>query len=259
MLALLSPAKRLDVETPPRLHRFTQPRFLDEAKDLAARGAEMKAETLRGLMDISEDLADKTARRFQSFAPPFDLSNAKQAILAFKGDVYRGFDADSLNEDDLAAAQERVRILSGLYGLLRPLDLMQAYRLEMGARLQTPKAADLYGYWGDKIARAIADDLAGHSDPTVVNLASREYFKAVDKDALGAPVVTCEFREVRQGRARIIALYAKQARGRMARFIAVNRIDKAVDVQQFDLDGYRFRDDLSNESDWVFTRPDSRG
>lgn len=209
-------------------------------------------------MKLSDSLAQLTHARFQQFSPPFTQANAKPAILAFRGDVYQGLDADSLDAGARDHAQKHLRILSGLYGLLRPFDLMQPYRLEMGTRFRTDHAADLYGFWGDKIAKALNADMKEVGASCLINLASREYVKAVDKKALVAPMITLDFREMRDGEARMIGFFAKKARGVMARFIAENRLTKPADLKEFSVDGYEFAPALSDERVWTFLRPDSR-
>ncbi|MBK5911224.1 peroxide stress protein YaaA [Rhodothalassium salexigens] len=259
MLSVLSPAKRLDFETPPVVDRHSQPAFLDAAQTLADEAAKLKPEEIQGLMGVSDRIAELNARRFQAFSPPFDLANAKQAVFAFQGDVYQGLDAASLSADDLGFAQDHVRILSGLYGLLRPLDLMQPYRLEMGTKFRNPRGADLYAFWRDTLAPALA---AEDACDVLVNLASKEYFSAVDTEALaarGVEVVTPAFHEMRDGRPKIISFHAKKARGAMVRFLVENRIDRVDGLKDFDRDGYTYRDDLSDAATLVFTRPDSRG
>ncbi|GAK32735.1 UPF0246 protein [Iodidimonas nitroreducens] len=258
MLAVLSPAKKLDADSAPPSADYSQPRFLEDATALAQDGARMGAAHLQGLMHLSDALAEKTYQGFKAFSPPFDPTNAKPAIFTFKGDVYQGLDADHLDADGLAHAQKHLRILSGLYGLLRPLDLMQPYRLEMGTRFKTTKAADLYGFWGDKITKALARDLQEDGHDCLINLASQEYFKAVDPKALGVPVYQIDFREDRDGQFRMISFFAKKARGLMARYIAVNKIERAEDLKDFDLDGYRFAPKASKPHHWTFLRPDSR-
>lgn len=255
MLLILSPAKRLDFDTVPLLGRHSEPAFLKEAGMLARRARRLKPADLQQLMDISEPLAEMNVRRFKDFSPPFDLSNAKQAIFAFRGDVYQGLDADSLSEADLDHAQQHLRILSGLYGLLRPLDLIQAYRLEMGTKFENRRGPDLYSFWRKDLTKALRLELAGRP---LVNLASNEYFAAVDPGGLKAPVISPAFYELRDGVPKMLSFFAKRARGMMARFAIENRIDTPEGLRDFNLDGYRFRADLTNGDRWVFTRPDSR-
>lgn len=259
MLAVLSPAKRLDFETPPPPLGVTQPRLADRAAELAEAARAVDAARWKTLMKLSDPLAERTARRFAAFEPAHHEGNAKPAIHAFQGDVYQGLDAASLGDAAITHAQTHIRILSGLYGVLRPLDLMQPYRLEMGTRFGGGAARDLYGFWGGDIADVLADDLREAGGGPLVNLASREYVKAVDRPRLDAAVLDVDFRELRDGEPRIIAFHAKRARGMMARFICENGITDAAGMKDFSTDGYRFRADLSTDDRWVFLRPDSRG
>jgi cytoplasmic iron level regulating protein YaaA (DUF328/UPF0246 family) len=249
MLILLSPAKNLDFEERPLGLPATEPRFEGETVQLASALKRKSADELAGLMSLSDKLAELNRARFRAFGE----QSRKPAMLAFAGDVYRGLDAGTLDEGDLAAAQDRLRILSGLYGLLRPLDLIEPYRLEMGTRLRTKAASDLYGFWGDRIARAVEDDLEGHETRIVVNLASQEYFKAAR--GLTVPVVTPVFKEEKDGQLRTLALFAKVARGMLARFAVTERLDRPEGLKAFRGGGYRFAPELSSEGEWVFTRP----
>lgn len=254
LIAVLSPAKRLDAETPPKVQKATQPEFLDQASQLVKEARRLRPEDLSNMMSISQDLATLNHQRFKDFTGTFDLSNAKQAIHMFKGDVYVGLDADSLSNKDLGYAQAHIRILSGLYGLLRPLDLMQPYRLEMGTGFATKKAKNLYGFWGDTLTTALQEQLDGGA---LVNLASNEYFGAVDGTAF-AHMVTPQFKEYRDGQAKIISFFAKKARGQMARFMIDQRINDAEGIKDFNVDGYGFDAALSQGNTWVFSRADSR-
>ncbi|WP_375203569.1 peroxide stress protein YaaA [Hyphococcus sp.] len=255
MLILLSPAKNLNFDAAPGAPRATKPVFLKDAAELSETTRKLTRGKIKSLMGISEKLADLNYERFQAFDPKGKSESAKQAALAFNGDVYLGLDAASLSNDDLSFAQDHVRILSGLYGLLRPLDAIQPYRLEMGSRLKTPRGANLYDFWGDKISREIDKAVKAHKDPTVVNLASNEYFGAVDRKALKAPVVTPVFKDVKDGEAKIISFFAKRARGMMARWAAENRIERAEDLKDFAVEGYAFRPGDSKDDLWVFSRP----
>jgi cytoplasmic iron level regulating protein YaaA (DUF328/UPF0246 family) len=253
MLFLLSPAKSLDFSPAPPTVPSSLPRFPDDTAILGKRARRLTKADLRRLMHLSDALADLNRKRFQAFDPA-DQDTGLQAAFAFNGDVYTGLQARALGADELAWAQDHLRILSGLYGLLRPLDRIQAYRLEMGVRLNTRRGATLYDFWGDRIARLLNEDLDGHPEPTIVNLASQEYFGAVDRKALRAPVVSPRFLEERDGEARIVSFFAKKARGAMARWAIEQRIEKAEDLKAFDRDGYRFRPDSSADEDWVFSR-----
>ncbi|RMF86879.1 MAG: peroxide stress protein YaaA [Nitrospirae bacterium] len=257
MIALLSPAKSLNLAPPRQPLETTLPALLADTELLVERCRALSEAELAALMRISPKLARLNRDRFHAFHLPFRPDNATPAALAFDGAVYRGLDARSLEAETLAWGQDRIAILSGLYGLLRPLDLIQPYRLEMGTRLENPRGRDLYAFWGDRIARRIAETAAGHADPTVVNLASAEYFKAVRQEALGLPVVTCVFEEYREGPedGRVIAVHAKRARGLMARFLLEGRLERAEQLQGFTAEGYRFRPERSREDRWVFSRP----
>lgn len=255
MLLLLSPAKTLDF-TPARPDLpATEPRFSKEATRLARIARRLKRRDLQDLMGISEALADLNVARFKAFKADPAAEDGVQAALAFAGDVYRGLKARELDPPALDWAQGHVRILSGLYGVLRPLDCIQPYRLEMGVKLANPKGGDLYAFWSAGVAKALRADAKGQPDPTVVNLASQGYFHAVDRDALKLPIVTCTFKQAEAGGAlRNIALYAKTARGLMARYAVDHRIERAEGLKSFDREGYGFRADLSTEAEWVFAR-----
>ncbi len=254
MLTVLSPAKKLDFDTDPPEIRAGSPRFLAEAETLVRRLREMDSLELADLMGISLKLADLNVERFQQWTPEHHPGNSRPALFAFAGDVYQGLDAASLSAPAIAFAEEHLRILSGLYGLLRPLDLIQPYRLEMGTRLKVNGARDLYAFWGDAITDALAEELKGHAHPVLVNLASQEYFKAIRPRRLGFRIVTPVFKERRGDRFRIISFNAKRARGMMARFILDRGIDEPEALIEFDRGGYRFHPELSEGDTWVFTR-----
>ena len=249
---ILSPAKRLDFSAPGTDVPATAHRMTDDVRSLSVTARRQTQADLRRLMNISADLAKLNQARFKAFDP--DGDEGLQAALAFAGDVYQGLDARSLAADDLTWAQDCLRILSGLYGLLRPLDRIQPYRLEMGTRLKTRRGSSLYDFWGDRISKALNADAEGHADPTLVNLASQEYFGAVDARVLKLPVVNIHFREEKDGESRIISFFAKKARGTMARYAIENRIDRADDLKAFDRDGYGFQASPSTETDWIFPR-----
>jgi cytoplasmic iron level regulating protein YaaA (DUF328/UPF0246 family) len=254
MLFVLPPAKTLDFTPAPPELPATAPAMSRDTAELAKVTRRLKAADLKRLMAISDKLAELNVARFKAFDPEDDEAGL-QAALAFAGDVYDGLDARSLGLDDLGWAQDRLRILSGLYGVLRPLDRIQPYRLEMGVRLHTRRGESLYDFWGDRVSKALRAAAAGHPDPTVVNLASQEYFGAVDRRALKLPVLTCHFKEEKDGLARIVSFFAKRARGMMARFAVERRIERPEALKAFDVAGYRFRPELSGESEWVFVRP----
>ena len=252
MLFVLSPAKTLDLSPGPEVP-VTRPAFAKDTAELAAVTRRLTAADLRRMMDISDKLAMLNVDRFQAFDPK--CRDGVPAAFAFAGDVYEGLRAREMDEGALTYAQEHVRILSGLYGLLRPLDCIQPYRLEMGVRLANARGATLYDFWGDRIAKALNKAADGQSDRTLVNLASQEYFGAVDARALKLPLLTCTFRDERDGRTRIIPFFAKKARGEMARFAAVERADRRDALKDFAGMGYGFRSDLSSDREYVFTRP----
>ncbi|MES2833842.1 MAG: peroxide stress protein YaaA [Pseudomonadota bacterium] len=253
MLIVLSPAKRLDFSEPSEALPATQPRFIEDTASLSVTARRQTQADLRRLMGISADLAKLNQARFKAFDPKA-TDVGLQAALAFAGDVYQGLDARSLDGDAMGWAQDRLRILSGLYGLLRPLDRIQPYRLEMGTRLKTRRGSSLYDFWGDRISKRLNADAEGQADPTLINLASQEYFGAVDARALKIPVVTCHFREGTADDSRIISFFAKKARGAMARFAIDERIETAVGLKAFDRDGYRFDKAGSSAADWIFIR-----
>ncbi len=255
MLIVLSPAKKLDFETENLAKDAETPKLLSQAKKLASAAKKLKAEDLQAMMGISDKLADLNVARFKAFKTPFTPANARPAIDAFKGDVYVGLNAETLSEEGRAFANSHVRILSGLYGVLRPLDLMQAYRLEMGTKFQTDKGNTLYDFWGDSISKALNQDLAGEENPVLVNLASNEYFKAVKVKALKAEVITPVFKEIKDGKARVISFMAKKARGLMTRYAIDNRLTDVEQLKKFDREGYAFDAKASTADTWVFSRP----
>ncbi len=254
MLIVISPAKTLDFETPPKVPTFTIPDFLDDSAELIDELRSYEPYRLGDLMGISPKLADLNSNRYHNWSLPFTADNAKQSVLAFKGDVYTGLNADSLSADDLQFAQAHLRILSGLYGVLKPLDLMQPYRLEMGTKLKNRRGKDLYDFWDDRINKTLNDELAGHDSPVLVNLASNEYFKSVQPERLNARIVTPTFKEERNGEYKFISFTAKKARGLMSRYIIRNRLAEPDDLRGFDLEGYRYNDTLSDTDSPVFTR-----
>ena len=257
MLMVISPAKTLDFETPPTTERFTQPQYLDHSQELITQLRELTPSQISELMHLSDKLAGLNAARFGSWTPAFTPSNAKQALLAFKGDVYTGLDADTLSETELDYAQQHLRMLSGLYGLLRPLDLMQPYRLEMGTKLANARGKDLYAFWGDRISEWLNEALAEQGDDVLLNLASTEYFSAVKRSALNARVIDTEFRDQKNGQYKIISFYAKKARGMMSRFVISERINTPDDLKQFDVQGYRYAKELSKADKLVFLRDEA--
>lgn len=253
MLVVLSPAKTLDLETPVPPGVTTEPRFATEAAKLAKVAAKLRPSALRKLMHISEALAQLNADRFRAFEPETPAW-ARPALLTFDGDVYAGLAGPAMDAATVEFAQAHVRILSGLYGVLRPLDLIQPYRLEMGIKLPTGRAKTLYDFWRAQIGRALADDLAGHDDPTLVNLASVEYFEAVDVTRLPGPVLAIDFRDDAGGALRFNTFVAKKARGSMARFMCEQRLDRPEGLKDFTDNGYAFDKRRSDDDRWVFVR-----
>ena len=257
MLMVISPAKTLDFETPAVTDVHTTPVFLNEAQTLIKQLRELSPPQVSELMGISDKLGQLNFGRYQDWKRPFTQKNAKQAVLAFKGDVYTGLDAEALTEKQLQWAQDHLRMLSGLYGLLRPLDLMQAYRLEMGTKFSNAGGKDLYAFWGDKITSALNAELAKDKTPVLVNLASNEYFKSVQVKQLNAEVITPVFKDWKGGKGgkyKIISFYAKKARGLMSAYIIKNRIKNVEKIKQFDVAGYQYNEAMSSASEWVFTR-----
>jgi cytoplasmic iron level regulating protein YaaA (DUF328/UPF0246 family) len=253
MLILLSPAKQLDFSQRGQAPTMTRPALIERTRELSKTTSRLTGPQLADLMGLSDDLATLNRERFKAFDP--DTMEGRPAALAFNGEVYRGLDAPSLSAKDLEYAQQHLRILSGLYGVLRPLDAIQPYRLEMGTRLKTPKGTNLYQFWGDDIADQLKSDLSGHGAQTIVNLASNEYAKAARLTSLDVPVISADFKEEKDGRLRALMVYAKKARGLMARWIIENRIEDPARLKDFDLDGYRFDAEGSSKDTLLFTRP----
>ena len=256
MLVVLSPAKKLDYDSPVRTTKYSQPQFVAQAQGLIDVLRQKSATEISGLMSLSDTLARLNVERYQAWEPKFTQTNSRQAVLAFNGDVYEGLDAATLSDDQLDWAQQHVAILSGLYGVLRPLDLMQPYRLEMGTRLATGKGKNLYDYWGAEIAGYLNQCLAQQGSDVIVNLASEEYFKSVDQKALKAQVVQCVFQDEKNGAWKIISFYAKRARGLMARYIVDHRIVNPEQLKAFNVDGYVFYPEASTDLKLVFRRPE---
>jgi len=258
MLFLISPAKALDYETPAVTATHTQPLFVPQASELIDVLREKSPQQIAELMDLSDQLSGLNVARYQAWRPKFSPKTAKQAVLAFDGDVYGGLDAKTLSEDELAWTQQHLCILSGLYGVLRPLDLMRPYRLEMGTRLQTHKGRNLYQFWGTQIADYLNQRAAADATPVVVNLASEEYFKSVDRKALKPRVVTCVFEEFKAGKYKVISFMAKRARGLMVRHAVRERAVSVEQLKRFDAEGYRYMADVSEPDRLVFRREAAR-
>ncbi len=256
MIIVLSPAKSLDYETPAHVKKHTIPDFVDDAAELIDGLRRLSPQQIGSLMSVSDPLAQLNFQRYADWSPKFGTGNAKQAVLAFNGDVYEGFDAKTLSAADLDYAQNHVRVLSGLYGLLRPLDLLQPYRLEMGTRLPNARGKDLYAFWGERITHALNAQLKKNARAArvLVNCASEEYFKSVKPKLLDASVVMPVFQDWKGGRYKIISFHAKRARGLMARYAVENRIGSPEALKEFASEGYAFDADASNDSTYVFRR-----
>ncbi|MDQ7982392.1 peroxide stress protein YaaA [Paraburkholderia sp. SARCC-3016] len=256
MIIVLSPAKSLDYETPPHVSKHTIPDFVDDAAELIGGLRRLSPQQIASLMDISDPLAQLNFQRYADWSPHFGKHNAKQAVLAFNGDVYEGFDARTLSASDLDYAQNHVRVLSGLYGLLRPLDLLQPYRLEMGTQFANARGKDLYAFWGERITHALNAQLKRikGASRVLINCASNEYFRSVKPKLLDAPVVTTVFEDWKGGQYKVISFHAKRARGLMARFAVEQRIAAPEGLKDFDSEGYAFDAKASNDATYVFRR-----
>lgn len=254
MLIVISPAKTLDYETAPKTKVHTTPDYLPQSKRLINRLRQFSALDISDLMKVSTKIAELNFDRYEKWKTPFSEKNAKQAVLAFKGDVYTGLDAESLSAADLKFAQNHLRILSGLYGMLRPLDLMQPYRLEMGTKLKTDAGNNLYDFWDLDVTRGLNKQLKKIKSHTLINLASNEYFKVVKPRELDAEVITPAFKEYKNGDYKMIGIYAKKARGLLSRYIIENRISDPEGIKNFKEEGYKFNKQLSKGNNWVFTR-----
>ena len=254
MLFLLSPAKSLDYESALPPVKASEPQFVPQSTELISTLKKKTSKQIAELMDLSEALAQLNVDRYKAWSPTFTETNARPAVLAFNGDVYEGLDAKTLKSKDLQWAQDHVAILSGLYGVLRPLDLMQPYRLEMGTALKHGKANNLYQFWGAQIAAHLNQQLSASKDPVIVNLASQEYFKAVDRKALQARVIECVFQDFKNGQYKIISFFAKRARGLMARYAIQHQLKTPQALQAFNSEGYCFTPDSSNDDTLVFRR-----
>ncbi len=253
MLLVISPAKTLDFSAS-TIQKHSLPRALNKSEALINLLRKKSADDLKSLMSISDKIAALNLERYQQYETPFTEKNAKQALLAFKGDVYTGLSAEDFDTKDFDFAQKHLRILSGLYGLLRPLDLMQAYRLEMGTKLPNPEGKNLYDFWGTQITELLNADLAEQKSNILINLASKEYFKAIQLPSLNADVYDVNFKEKRNGKYKIISFSAKKARGMMCNFVIKNKIKKPAHLKAFDYDDYLFNESLSSEREFIFTR-----
>jgi cytoplasmic iron level regulating protein YaaA (DUF328/UPF0246 family) len=252
MLIVISPAKTLDYETTPVTDIYSQPGFLNHSAELIEQLRTLSVQDVAELMKLSDKLSSLNVARFESWTPEFTIDNAKQALLAFKGDVYAGMDAETFSAEDFEFAQDHLRILSGLYGLLKPLDLMQPYRLEMGTKLANGRGKDLYQFWGNIITDTLNEQLV--SEQVLINLASNEYFKAAKAKNISARIITPVFKDWKNGQYKMISFYAKKARGLMSRYIIQNKLENPEPLKEFDLDGYRFANSMSEGDTWTFIR-----
>jgi cytoplasmic iron level regulating protein YaaA (DUF328/UPF0246 family) len=255
MLITLSPSKGQDFDTPGLSKKYSKPADLKDSELLIKELRKIKSKQLQELMSVSENIAELNVDRYKTFTTPFTTRNAKQALFAFKGDVYGGFALEKFSEDDYAYAQDHLRILSGLYGCLRPLDLIQPYRLEMKTKLKNSRGENLYQFWDDRITRSINKELKKQKEAVLVNLASNEYFKSVKPKLLEGRLLNINFKETKGGKTRVVAIFAKRARGMMADYLIRNRIEKPDDIKKFKMGGYKFNKELSDDKQWTFERP----
>lgn len=255
MLITLSPSKGQDFDAPPLSKKHSKPLDLKDSELLIKELKKIKTDELKALMAVSDNIASLNVERYKTFKTPFTTKNAKQAIFAFKGDVYSGIDIEHYNEADLAYAQDHLRILSGLYGCLRPLDLIQPYRLEMKTKLENARGDNLYQFWGEKITESLNKELKKQEEAVLVNLASNEYFKSVKPKLLEGELLNINFKESKDGKTRIVAIFAKRARGMMTDYIIRNRIEHPKDLKKFKHGGYKFSTTLSDDKQWTFERP----
>ena len=254
MLTVISPAKTLDYDTPVKTRKHTEPEFLDQSSALIELMQKKKPAQIKKLMGISSKLAELNHERYQNWTLDHTSSNSRQALLAFMGNVYTGLDAHPLRARDITYAQQHLRILSGLYGLLRPLDRMQPYRLEMGIALKNPQGKNLYQFWGEQPTHKLNQQAAALRTRYLINLASNEYFSAVDRDVLIPTVITPVFKEKKGDKYRVLSFFAKKARGMMARYLIQQRIRKPQDMRAFNDEGYTYNEALSSDTEYVFTR-----
>jgi uncharacterized protein len=255
MLITLSPSKGQDFDAVSLTKKYSSPADLKESELLIKELKKINSKKLQEMMAISENIANLNVERFKTFNTPFTTKNAKQAIFAFKGDVYGGFDLEKFKQDDYDYAQDHLRILSGLYGCLRPLDLIQPYRLEMKTKLKNVRGENLYQFWDERITDSINKELKKQKEPVLVNLASNEYFKSVKPKLLEGRLLNINFKETKDGKTRIVAIFAKRARGMMADYLIRNRIENSEDIKKFKAGGYKFDQSLSDDKQWTFKRP----
>jgi hypothetical protein len=254
MLIVISPAKTLDFETAPITNDHSQPGFLKESRQLISQLKKLTPAEVSSLMKISDKLGVLNFLRFNEWKTPFTLDNSKQALLAFKGDVYTGIDAGTFSSQNLKFAQKHLRILSGLYGVLKPLDLIQAYRLEMGVKFENRKGRDLYEFWASKLTDQINQDLRASKSKHLINLASNEYFRSLQASDINAEIIAPVFKDYKNGKYKIISFFAKKARGQMSAYIIRNKLKDPEDIKDFNIDGYKFNKSASSKSNWVFQR-----
>ena len=255
MIITLSPSKGQDFEAPALTKKYSQPADIKDSELLIKELRKIKAAKLQELMDVSSNIAALNVGRYQAFKTPFTIKNARQAIFAFKGDVYGAIDVEHFSAEDFDYAQDHLRILSGLYGCLRPLDLIQPYRLEMKTKLKNPRGDNLYQFWGEEITNSLNQTLKKQQQPVLVNLASNEYFKSVKPKLLQGELLNINFKETKNGNTRVVAIFAKRARGMMADYIIRNRIENPAGIKKFRMDGYRLSKELSDDKQWTFERP----
>ena len=258
MLIVLSPAKSLDYKTPAKVKAPTLPEFVSESAKLIADLKKLSPQEVANLMGLSDQLAALNVGRYRDWSKKFTEENSKPAIYAFDGDVYDGFDVKTLDAKAIAFAQDHIRILSGLYGALRPLDLMQPYRLEMGTAFKNARGKDLYAFWGERVTHSLKQVLEQQKKPVLLNLASEEYFKVLQAKNLDCPVISPIFQDGKDGKYKIISFYAKRARGLMARYVVENRITDAADLKGFNLDGYKYVPSESKPEKPLFRRPERK-
>ncbi len=255
MLIAISPSKGQDFDTPAPVTDFSIPERLNESLILNKEARKLNVDDIRELMTVSENIATLNVDRFKNFSTPFTLENAKQALFAFKGDVYSGISAVQFSEEDITYAQDHLRMLSGLYGALRPLDLIQPYRLEMKTKLKNPRGDNLYQFWDDRITQSINESLELQQEKTLINLASNEYFKAIKPKLLKGRLLNISFKENKEDKTRVIAIFAKRARGMMTDYIIRNRIENSEELKNFNVAGYQYSEKLSDDKQWTFVRP----
>ena len=254
MISVISPAKKLNFTAASPINAFTQCNFLDDSKKLVEQAKDYSFDDIMKLMSVSENIANLTVQRFQDWKLPFDDQNAKQAALAFNGDTYTGLEVESFSQDDFDYSQDHLRILSGLYGLLRPLDLIQPYRLEMGTKMNNSMGKNLYEFWGTKISDQLNKDLNNHESKYIINCASDEYFKVIDLQSLNVPIIKPIFKDVKNGVPKVISFFAKRARGMMSKYIIKNRVQSINDLHSFNDKGYEFQPDQSDNHELVYIR-----